>query len=169
MFLFTFTSVDLLVYRLCCFVNKLIFTNDLFCLLADNAGVIVNPKGEMKGILIQVFGLNIMLLCLPFCFILSNDEFTMCDCCLQVLPSPAQSGRSVLICGPELPVLLMPSSSVFSYILVPFPFFPGGVLLIDNIVWRIEMKSFDVLEILEWVYCDSLYYGFDVAKFHCFH
>lgn len=111
-----------------------------------------------------------MLLCLPCCFVLSYDEFTLSDCCSQVRPSPVQSGRSVLICGPELPAQLMPLSRIFSYIFVLFPFFPlVRVLLTDNIVvWRIEMKPFDVYEILEWVYCDSLYYGFNVVKFHCF-
>lgn len=49
-------------------VDKSIFNNLLRNLHADNAGVIVNPKGEMKGTLMNFLGLKVVILCFPCCF-----------------------------------------------------------------------------------------------------
>uniref|UniRef100_A0A669DJP8 Large ribosomal subunit protein uL14 n=1 Tax=Oreochromis niloticus TaxID=8128 RepID=A0A669DJP8_ORENI len=60
----------------------------VFLYFEDNAGVIVNNKGEMKGAY------------LPF------QKHLLCLLSGSVLPSQAQWPKSVLTCGPGLPPML---------------------------------------------------------------
>ena len=69
-----------------------------FIYFEDNAGVIVNPKGEMKGTHWRNYLCILKILRLHW--VLNRLHFRL----PQDRPSPAPSPRSAPTCGPVLPV-----------------------------------------------------------------
>ena len=87
-----------------------------FIYFEDNAGVIVNPKGEMKGVYTHASPAACFFcwtwLCMGQCAAWRCCQLKPSACCLQALPSPALWPRSAQTCGLGLPAQPIPLCEV---------------------------------------------------------